>query len=83
MRADQFATAERLEVLRRYGIVDTPEEPEFDEIVRLAARLFDCPTALISFIETDRQWFKARLGFETCETSRDVSSASTPSTGTR
>ncbi|MES1954702.1 EAL domain-containing protein [Salinisphaera hydrothermalis] len=52
-------------------ILDTGPEERFDRIARLAALIFDTPTALISFIDHDRQWFKARIGFNLCETSRD------------
>ena len=65
--------AGRLAALREYRIVDTPSEPEFDHIVRLTADLFHVPTALVSLVESDRQFFKARVGFEACESSRDVS----------
>ena len=62
----------RLEVLRSYHILDTCAEKPFDDIVRLASRLFDVPIALISLVDDDRQWFKARVGLDACETGRDV-----------
>ncbi len=65
--------AERLAALRRYGILDTAPEAEFDDITRLAAQICGAPTALISLVDTDRQWFKSRIGFDSCETGRDVS----------
>lgn len=49
--------------LRQYDILDTEPEPQFDRIVQMAARLFDSPFAAISFLDADRQWFKARFGF--------------------
>lgn len=58
----------RLATLYAQGILDTAPEVGFDDIVRLATRLCDAPVALISLVETDRQWFKARIGFEPCET---------------
>ena len=64
---------ERLNALRAYDIVDTPAETGFDDIARLAATLFRTPTALVSFVEERRQFFKARVGFDACETSREVS----------
>ena len=64
---------ERLGALREFQIVDTPAEAEFDDIARLAANLFRTPTALVSFVEEKRQFFKARVGFDPCETSREVS----------
>ncbi len=64
--------AERLAALRGYAILDTPPEENFDRIVRLACRLFSVPIALISLVDENRQWFKARQGLEATETPRDV-----------
>lgn len=64
--------AQRLELLRSYGILDTEAEQSFDEIVELAATICDVPTALISLVDEKRQWFKAKIGLEATETSRDV-----------
>jgi diguanylate cyclase len=64
--------AERLNALRRYGILDTASEPEFDRITQLAARLFDVPMALVSLIDANRQWWKSCVGMEGRETHRDV-----------
>jgi diguanylate cyclase (GGDEF)-like protein/PAS domain S-box-containing protein len=65
--------SERLVALNSFGIVDTPPEHEFDQIAGLAARVFDVPIALISLVEESRQFFKAKVGIDTCEMSRDVS----------
>lgn len=65
--------ADRLKALRAYGVLDTAPEAEFDDIVTLVARLCDAPTALISLVDEDRQWFKARVGLDAEETGRDVS----------
>ncbi len=64
---------ERLEALRRCGILDTDPEPTFDEIATLAGQLCATPMALVSLVDADRQWFKARVGLPVCETPRDVS----------
>ncbi|WP_017298385.1 PAS domain S-box protein [Nodosilinea nodulosa] len=56
--------AERLKALRRYNILDTPPEAQFDRITALAARLFHAPIALISLIDDSRAWFKSCYGFE-------------------
>lgn len=58
----------RLATLEDYGIIGTPPEPAFDDIVQVAKELCHTPVALISFVEADRQWFKAIAGFEACET---------------
>lgn len=64
---------ERLAALRALLILDTPPEERFDKIVHFAAEEFDVPIALISLIDRDRQWFKARVGLDVCETGRDIS----------
>ncbi|PRD49601.1 GAF domain-containing protein [Phyllobacterium myrsinacearum] len=60
--------AHRLAALAEYDVLDTPSEPAFDNIVSLAKQICETPVALISLVAGDRQWFKARSGFETCET---------------
>jgi diguanylate cyclase (GGDEF)-like protein len=61
----------RLEALRLYDVLDTPPERAFDDIAKLAAHICDAPIASISLIDSDRQWFKAKVGFDACETARD------------
>ncbi|WP_207553450.1 GAF domain-containing protein [Teichococcus deserti] len=60
--------AARLAALEDYAVLDTPPEPAFDGIVQLAARLCGTPIALVSLVAEQRQWFKARVGLEACET---------------
>ncbi|MDX6765854.1 MAG: adenylate/guanylate cyclase domain-containing protein [Candidatus Methylacidiphilales bacterium] len=64
---------ERLQALRALRIVDTPPEERYDRIVRITARVFQVPIAYISFVEEDRQWFKARQGVCAIGGSRDQS----------
>lgn len=63
----------RLAALGRYQILDTPAEARFNEIVTLASRVCEVPVALISFVESWRQWFKAETGLGACETPIDQS----------
>lgn len=56
--------AERLDALYAYDILDTEPEPEFDDLVRLATHIFGTRVAVLSFVDADRQWFKARVGFD-------------------
>src|SRR4028118_855482 len=72
-RENAAATAERMAALARLEILDTPAEPEFDDIVLLARELCHAPVALVSLAADNRQWFKARLGFPECQTPLDQS----------
>ncbi|WP_375464231.1 PAS domain-containing protein [uncultured Methylobacterium sp.] len=58
----------RLAALAEYDILDTPAESGFDDIVLLATQACRTSVALVSFVARDRQWFKARIGFDPCET---------------
>jgi two-component system cell cycle sensor histidine kinase/response regulator CckA len=63
----------RLAVLHGYQVLDTPEEAAFDRITELAARIFQAPIAVVSFVDQERQWFKSHFGLNIAETSRDIS----------
>jgi anti-sigma regulatory factor (Ser/Thr protein kinase) len=63
---------DRLTALRQMQILDTDAEPAFDDLTLLASHICQTPMAAITFIDTDRQWFKARVGFSSCETPRSV-----------
>ncbi|MEO7578470.1 MAG: GGDEF and EAL domain-containing protein [Massilia sp.] len=54
--------AERLDALRKLDLLDTPPSESFDRITRMAAQLFGLPIAAISLTDSDRQWFKSRVG---------------------
>ena len=51
--------AARLQALQSYGILDTLPEEAFDQLATLAARVCDCPMAVVNFVDSERQWFKA------------------------
>ncbi len=63
----------RLAALRRYRILDTEPERSFDDLALLASHICGTPIGLISLVDADRQWFKARVGVSVSETSRAVS----------
>ena len=54
--------AQRLATLQSYAVTDTASEPEFDDIVTRIAASFRVRSAVVSFIDEDRQWYKARHG---------------------
>jgi EAL domain-containing protein (putative c-di-GMP-specific phosphodiesterase class I)/GGDEF domain-containing protein len=54
----------RLHALRELHLLDTAPSEAFDRITRMAARLFDLPVAAVSLTDSDRQWFKSRVGVE-------------------
>lgn len=61
----------RLKTLESYAILDTPPEREYDDIVLLASQICGTPIAVVSLIDEDRQWFKARVGLDIDQTHRD------------
>jgi PAS domain S-box-containing protein len=63
----------RMAALQALGVLDTPAEHAFDTITRAAQELCGVPIALISLIDTQRQWFKSNIGLSGVEeTPRDV-----------
>jgi signal transduction histidine kinase len=64
--------AERLAALRSYAILDTDREDGFDILAGLAARLIGCRIALVSLVDAQRQWCKARHGWDASETPREL-----------
>ena len=64
---------QRLAALYELLLLDTPPEQRFDTIVEFAASEFDVPICLITLVDHERQWFKARFGMAACSTARDIS----------
>lgn len=62
----------RRSVLEDFGLLDGPVDPELQRIVSLAARRLSVPIALVSLIDSARQWFVAQEGLADRETPRDV-----------
>jgi diguanylate cyclase (GGDEF)-like protein len=69
---DAGPEARRLQAVRDYGILDTPPELAYDEIVKIASYICDTPTALVCFMDSERNWFKANIGFDATEAPREL-----------
>lgn len=72
MIAEPEFEARRLAAVRRTGLLDTPPEPEFDELVATAAAVCGTAVSVVSLIDESRQFFKAAVGLEHRETPREV-----------
>jgi len=73
LRGPAAQEADRLAALRRYAILDTPQEAPFERVVALARDALRTPAAIVSLVDATRQWFKARAGIEAWETPREWS----------
>lgn len=63
---------ERLHALYEYEILDSAEEGDFDAVVKLASSICGTPISLISLIDHNRQWFKASVGVNQRQTTREI-----------
>ena len=74
---------ERLQALQSYAILDTPAEEAYDQLATLAARLCGTPMAVVNFLDSERQWFKAAVGVPLRQTDRAISFCTHALSGTR
>ncbi|MFI8378025.1 ATP-binding protein [Leeuwenhoekiella sp. NPDC079379] len=65
--------SQRLVELEQLQLLDNASDPNFDTITRLAASICNVPVALISLVSENKQWFKSKIGWDICETDREVS----------
>ncbi|MFN3429342.1 MAG: GAF domain-containing protein [Candidatus Sericytochromatia bacterium] len=70
---DEAAERRRLEALRALGILDTEPEERFDRLIRLTARHFRVPVAVISLVDERRCWLKSRTGLDAENVPRELS----------
>ncbi|MEN9684507.1 MAG: hypothetical protein RLZZ28_293 [Bacteroidota bacterium] len=64
--------AARLAALEQLQILDSDAEEDFNDIVKLASQICETPISLVTLIDRDRQWFKAKIGLTVSETSRET-----------
>jgi PAS domain S-box-containing protein len=64
--------AERIKAVRRYDILDTGTESEFDDFTHIASQICGTTMATISLIDTAREWFKSKVGIEGEELPREL-----------
>lgn len=67
-REERRRTAE----LHALGLLGQTRDHTFDAVTDLAIKVFDTDYAFVSLIDTDRQWFASRLGFEDTDSARDI-----------
>ena len=68
-----WTEAERLAELGNLDLDQRGPETHYDDLIRIAALVCAAPVALVSLVEAQRQWFKARVGFDLSETDRQMS----------
>ena len=64
--------ADRIATLQALQLLDTAAEQSYDDLTMLAAMICDTPIALVSLVDSDRQWFKSRVGLDAVQTPREL-----------
>lgn len=72
MYCEQNEERNRLNELYHYSILDTEEEQDFNDLVKLASQICEVPISMISLVDDTRQWFKAKIGIAITETPREI-----------
>lgn len=73
MNNDDLHEIKRMDAVKSYEILDTNPESDFDDLVKLASKIFQVPIATITIVDSHRQWFKASVGLPMRQTARDIS----------
>jgi signal transduction histidine kinase len=71
MKSIELLEAERIGALNKYDIIDSVPEKEYDDITKLAALICGTPVALVSLVDSKKQYFKSRFGLGFSETPRE------------
>ena len=74
MKAAPFPENEqaRIASLKEHKILDTEAEGAYDDLTKIASEICQTPIALVSLVDSERQWFKSRVGLDAPETHRDL-----------
>ncbi len=70
---DNEQELKRIGFVKSLEVLDSPNEPDFDDLVNLAAMIFDVPISTVTILDSHRQWFKAAVGLTLKETTRQIS----------
>ena len=75
MQVPDFPENEQSRILQleQLQLLESASDPNFDIITRLASVICDVPVALISLVSEDKQWFKSKIGWDLCESDREIS----------
>ena len=75
MRPASFSAdeAQRVQALMNTGLLDSLQELRFERLTQLAQKVLRAPIALMTLVDSERQWFKSRQGIDIQQTPRDVS----------
>lgn len=73
MNNNNAREAKRLSAVNSFEVLDSAAESEFDDLVSLAAMIFNVPISTVTILDAHRQWFKAAVGISVKETPRDIS----------
>jgi diguanylate cyclase (GGDEF)-like protein len=64
--------SERIRAVRSYDVLDSKPEVDFDALTRVAAHTFNVPVAVVGLMDSERLWFKSRLGLDAPQLDRQL-----------
>ncbi len=64
---------QRLAELRGFAILDTEPDEDYDRLVQLATVLCGAPMGALTIVDSQRQWYKSRVGVPVQQVPRDKS----------
>lgn len=61
----------RMMALKRYSVLDSGREQNFDAITSIVCSVFEVPICAVTLVDEKRQWFKSSVGLGVSETPRE------------